>query len=222
MGRKPLVSRDNALDGVMRCFWSSGYEATSLEDLLAASGFHRGSFYRAFGGKRGAFEEALGRYSDLIGSADLAPNVTASGSPMDRLIRLTHARIDTVLGISRTFTESPTTRQSGRRLPEEGGRPGCLVVNTALEVGPHDDTLRAELAQAVDAVRSVMALLVREAIEHGEADPTLNVSAAAGQILALLMGVTVLASVGVGRRELRRVLTDGVRSTLQPTTTEGD
>jgi TetR/AcrR family transcriptional repressor of nem operon len=206
----------------MRRFWSTGYEGTSLEDLLAASGLHRGSFYRAFGGKRGAFAEALDRYSELIGAEDLAPSVTAEGSPTDRLIRLTHARIDTVLGISRTFTESPAKRQPGRAMPEEAARPGCLVVNTALELGPHDDALRTELAGALDAVRSVIAWLVREAVEHGEADPTLNVSAAAGQILALLMGVTVLASVGVGRRELRRLLTDGVRSTLQRTTTEGD
>jgi TetR/AcrR family transcriptional repressor of nem operon len=221
MGRKPLVSRDGALDGVMRCFWSTGYEAASLEDLLAASSLHRGSFYRAFGGKRSAFEEALARYSELIGSEDLAPSVTGRGSPMDRLVRLTHARIDTVLGISRTFTSAPAAHQPDQRTPEEAGRPGCLVVNTALELGPHDDALRAELARALDAVRTVIALLVREAIEQGEADPRLDVRAAADQILALLMGVTVLASVGTRRRELRRTLADGVRSVLQPTTNEG-
>jgi TetR/AcrR family transcriptional repressor of nem operon len=206
----------------MRRFWSTGYEATSLEDLLSASGLHRGSFYRAFGGKRSAFEEALVRYSELIGSEDLAPSVTAQDSPVDRLVRLTQARIDTVLGISPTFTSAPPTGQPGRRTPEAAGPPGCLVVNTALELGPHDDVLRAELARALDAVRTVIALLVREAIEQGETNPALNVRAAADQILALLMGVTVLASVGTGRRELRRTLADGIRSALQPTTNEGD
>jgi TetR/AcrR family transcriptional repressor of nem operon len=206
----------------MRCFWSNGYEATSLEDLLAASGLHRGSFYRAFGGKRCAFEEALGRYSELIATEDLAPSVTDQGSPTDRLIRLTHTRIDTVLGISRTFKSAPAARRPGQRTPVETGHPGCLVVNTALELGPHDDLLRAELAQALDAVRTLIALLVREAVEQGEANPGLDVRAAADQIFALLMGVTVLASVGTERRELRRTLSDGIRSALQPTTNEGN
>jgi AcrR family transcriptional regulator len=44
MGRRPLVDRGVALDRIMRRFWTHGYEATSIDDLLEASGMHRGSF----------------------------------------------------------------------------------------------------------------------------------------------------------------------------------
>jgi TetR/AcrR family transcriptional repressor of nem operon len=222
MGRKPLVSRESALDGVMRQFWSTGYAASSLEELLAASGLHRGSFYREFGDKRGAFEAALGRYGDLIRSKDLAPSVTSSGSPTERLIRLLYARIDTVLGISRTFTRSSSKRLGDKqKAADKGMRPGCLVVNTALELAPHDDALLAGVALAFDSVRGVIAGLILGAVELGEADPGLDVDAAATQVFTLLMGATVLAAAGTQRDELRRVLAGGVRSTLQRPTIEG-
>jgi TetR/AcrR family transcriptional repressor of nem operon len=222
MGRKALVSRDSALEGVVRRFWSTGYAASSLEDLLAASGLHRGSFYRAFGDKRGAFEAALGRYGDLIGWEDLLPSVMSAGSPTERLMRLLHARIDTVLGISPTFTQLAADRPVSDQEAVDRVAPGCLVVNTALELAPHDDAMRAAASQAFAAVRDVIGELIRSAVELGEADPTLDVDAAAAQVFALLMGATVLAAVGTQRRELRRLLADGLRSALRQTTTERD
>jgi len=40
-------------------FLERGYEATSIDELVAASGLHRGSLYKAFGSKRGIFLAAL-------------------------------------------------------------------------------------------------------------------------------------------------------------------
>lgn len=42
-----------------RAFSAAGYEATSLDTLVAATGLHRGSLYAAFGSKRGLFLAAL-------------------------------------------------------------------------------------------------------------------------------------------------------------------
>ena len=46
----------------MRLFWSRGYEATSLSELVAAMGITPPSLYSAFGDKKRLFLEAVDRY----------------------------------------------------------------------------------------------------------------------------------------------------------------
>jgi TetR/AcrR family transcriptional repressor of nem operon len=208
MGRRPLVERDVALDRMMRRFWTYGYEATSIDDLLEASGMHRGSFYRAFGDKRSAFVAALTRYAVMVGDEHVLPAVTGRGSPCRRLVRLLYARLDAALGLA------------GSRSPVAVGhvaRPGCLVVNTAVEVAPHDDQARATVAGSLDAMRAAIWRLVDEAIAAGEVDSGVDGELAADQIFTLLQGVNVLSCAGGDARQLRRLLRRTVQTTLRPT-----
>jgi len=46
----------------MGVFWSRGYHATALPDLLRATRLSRGSLYAAFGDKHSLFLLALDRY----------------------------------------------------------------------------------------------------------------------------------------------------------------
>jgi TetR/AcrR family transcriptional repressor of nem operon len=205
MGRKPLVERDVALDRIMCRFWAHGYEATSIDDLLRATGMHRGSFYRSFGDKRSAFIAALARYGRMVGDDDVVPALTGRGSPCRRLLRLLYARLDAALGTS------------GRRPPAVGwAGPGCLVVNTAVEVAPHDDQARAVVAGAFDAMRTAIGCLVDEAIAAGEVDAGIDGELAADQIFTLLQGVNVLSCAGGDRTRLRRLLRQTLDSTLRP------
>lgn len=45
-------------------FIRTGYEGTSIDDLVTGLGLHRGSLYQAFGSKRGLFAAALTRSID--------------------------------------------------------------------------------------------------------------------------------------------------------------
>jgi TetR/AcrR family transcriptional repressor of nem operon len=221
MGRPALVDRETALEGIMNRFWSTGYAATSLEDLLQASGRHRGSVYRAFGDKRGAFDAALERYVALIAAKDLAPHLAGSGSASSRLTRLLHARLDTLLGISSTATGmdgSACPGSDGSGGP--GARPGCLVINTALELGPHEPATQAFVGDSLTAVRGVISTLVQRAVEDDEAPAHLDVGLASEHLFALLMGVTVLAAAGEKRQTLRGLLEQSVKATLRPIASE--
>jgi TetR/AcrR family transcriptional repressor of nem operon len=142
-----------------RTFWTHGYEATSIDDLLEMTGMHRGSFYRVFGDKRSAFQAALDRYGEVVGDRHVLPAVGGRGSPCRRLLVLLYARLDAALGLS---GEGPAG--------EDGRGPGCLVVNTAIELGPHDDQARAAVAASLDALRSAVRWLVDEAVAAGEVD----------------------------------------------------
>jgi AcrR family transcriptional regulator len=57
---------EEVLDKAVETFWSKGYEATSIQDLVESMGIHRGSLYAAFEGKQGLFLTALDRYRKVV------------------------------------------------------------------------------------------------------------------------------------------------------------
>lgn len=59
MGRPRSFDEHSVIAAANRAFTDLGYEATSVDDLLDATGLHRGSLYQAFGSKRGLFLAAL-------------------------------------------------------------------------------------------------------------------------------------------------------------------
>ena len=63
MGRNRTFDEAAVVDRAAHQFLATGYEATSVDDLVAATGLHRGSLYQAFGSKRGLFLAALERVS---------------------------------------------------------------------------------------------------------------------------------------------------------------
>jgi len=52
--------RIDVLDRVMALFRRRGYEATSIQDLVDATGINRGSPYASFTSKKGLFLAVLG------------------------------------------------------------------------------------------------------------------------------------------------------------------
>jgi TetR/AcrR family transcriptional repressor of nem operon len=61
MGRHRGYDENEVLDQSAGAFLRAGYEGTSVEELVGATGLHRGSLYQAFGSKRGLFVSCLRR-----------------------------------------------------------------------------------------------------------------------------------------------------------------
>ena len=59
MGRNRTFIEADIVAQCAEIFRSTGYEGTSIDDLVQATGLHRGSLYKAFGSKRGLFVLAL-------------------------------------------------------------------------------------------------------------------------------------------------------------------
>ncbi len=64
--------RHEVLDRAMAVFWERGYEATSIQDLLEATGINRGSLYATFGNKQQLFLVVLDHYAEKVSTAMLA------------------------------------------------------------------------------------------------------------------------------------------------------
>jgi len=73
MPRPREFNASAAVDRAMEVFWTRGYEATSLDDLYAATGLSRSSLYGTFGTKRNLLLMTVDRYVELR-----APNFAAA------------------------------------------------------------------------------------------------------------------------------------------------
>lgn len=60
-GRPKVFDRDAALDKAMTLFWQHGYEATSLSDLVEATGAKAPTLYAEFTNKEGLVQGGAGQ-----------------------------------------------------------------------------------------------------------------------------------------------------------------
>lgn len=66
MPRPKLYDRDTVLANALGIFWDKGFEATSLSDLMAATGLNKKSLYNEFGSKDALFYCALESYIQQV------------------------------------------------------------------------------------------------------------------------------------------------------------
>jgi TetR/AcrR family transcriptional repressor of nem operon len=125
MARPREFDESRALEAATLCFWQHGYEATSLRDLTAAMGLTSPSLYNSFGDKQQLFERALEHYLDR--------------TTRDRLRRL-EEMLAPRQALEQFFAEIIGHSVKDRQ------RKGCFLVNSALEIAPHDARCRAMIA----------------------------------------------------------------------------
>lgn len=66
MARHKEYDRHDILEKTAGLFWQKGYKATSMADIVLATGLNTASMYKEFGDKDGLFEEALDHYRQHI------------------------------------------------------------------------------------------------------------------------------------------------------------
>ena len=184
MPRPREFDEASALKAAMECFWRRGFEATSLRDLTSAMGLTAPSIYNAFGDKQRLFERALEKYLD---------NTTR-----ERLRRL-QEEFPPKEAIDRFFAEIIDHSISDRQ------RKGCFLVNSALEVAPHDAKFRAVIAAQFGDIE---AFFLR-CILAGQADATISPEIDAREVARLLLGVLLGVRV-LARTKPQRELLEGV------------
>lgn len=172
MARPREFDEAAALDAAIQCFWSRGYEATSVRDLANAMGIAGPSLYNTFGDKRTLYRQALEHYvergfCDRVRrfESELAPRA-AIGAFFDEIIELSLA---------------------------DDQRKGCLIVNSALELAPHDPEFQAALADVLRDMEAFFHRCVKAGQDTGAISASLPADDLARMLLGLLMGLRVLA-----------------------------
>jgi len=148
-------------------FGALGYQRASLPEIERATGLQRGSLYALFSDKRELFLAAL----DLYGREALAI--------MDKLMPKGATRADIL-----AWTKVHANGAHG-----QAGIKGCLLVETTVEMGPHDPAI-AKRSAAIFA-----AMLKRLEIALAGADDA-QIEAPAATARALLAGLEGLRVLG--------------------------
>ncbi len=147
MARPREFDIDEALSAAMTAFWDRGFAATSLADLMDATGLQKGSIYKAFGSKRELFMQALERYlSDIYVMMQAALEEPRSASEgLRRWLKL-------IL----------------RFCNDQEPRRGCFAVNSIVELGPHDEVTDSRLRDHFARVEKLLAKTIERGQEQGE------------------------------------------------------
>jgi TetR/AcrR family transcriptional repressor of nem operon len=162
--------RDVVLDRAMDLFWRRGYEATSIQDLVKATGINRGSIYGTFGDKQGLFLAALDHYWEKIAKPIMAE--LSNPDPRQAVERM---------------LDSIVRRTCDPRFPR-----GCLATNTSLECPATGDEITRRIAAGFGQQESAIYRVLHRAQVAGRLDSRLDLRALARFFLAVAQGMNVV------------------------------
>lgn len=173
MARPREFDEEVVLDAAVQCFWSRGYEATSVKDLIGKTGITAASLYNAFGDKRALFHTALDHYveasiGERIRRCETLPPRAAIAAFFDEILR----------------------RSLGDREHK-----GCMLVNSALEMAPHDVEFQKIIAGVLHRIEKFFLKSIKAGQANGVITRSMTAENLARHLLAVLMGVRVLARV---------------------------
>lgn len=184
---------EERLDQAMDVFWEQGYYDTSIDQLMARTGFHRAEVYGKFGSKRGLFEAALRSYRARVIAVFFEPlaRPDAARADIDRFFRGIHEG----------------AAEPGRR------RLGCLMINTASEVSPHIRSVARIVSSYLDELGALLRRACVNARKRGELRSSADVDQAADYLVGCVLGLWVLARSPVPDTMLRHHV-EGVLASL--------
>jgi len=166
-------SKIRLLDCALRVFRAKGYAATTVDDICAAAGVTKGSFFHHFKGKEELAAEAIAYWNDVTGQLFAQATYQQLADPRERLLAYIDFRGALVKG----------------KVPDFTCLLGTLVQDT-FETHPH-------LREACDAGIRAHAMEVARTVEEARAmyapDADWDAKSVALHTQAVLQGAFVLA-----------------------------
>jgi TetR/AcrR family transcriptional regulator, transcriptional repressor for nem operon len=186
MPRPREFEPEQVLEEAMQQFWDRGYRATSVDDLVKATGVQPGSLYAAFrGGKRALFLGSLERYSRLIVPQKLGELDRPGAS-----IAEVRAYFDGLV----------------QDLLTPDGRHGCLLVNTAIERAAEDDEVAAVVRGHLSRLERCFTRALRTAKRRDEVPATVKPVGTARLLVATSQGLMVVGKANPDKEVLKAIV----------------
>ena len=171
MVRPREFQEDQVKEAIMTVFWQKGYEATSIQDLVEATGLLKGSLYGAFGDKLTLYLIALEHYDQT--------RIQAGITMLKMEIPLSEK-------ISRLFDSIIESMNTGVFAG------GCLLCNASLEMATLDTSIQKSIEQQINrlccAVADALSAYINDKSEANEL---------AELIISTYFGARVMAKAGM-------------------------
>ena len=149
MPKTEVFNREEVLKQATEVFHTKGYNATSMQDLVDATGLNRSSIYNSFVSKHNLYIECLKSYQEKYQS-HISKILLDSNSPINAIKSLFN------LYLRETLSDRKTK--------------GCLIVNCKSEMANQDQSIH----QFLLTNQQVMLSLLEDLVDKGQQDGSIN------------------------------------------------
>ena len=187
MARAKEFDEQQALSAAVELFWRKGYEGTSVQDLVDATGVNRASLYATFGDKQQLFRKALAQFGDRNVKSLRELAATAGGG------------LHRIRAVFRLVAEQTLSDHRG-----------CMVANAVTELSAREPWM-AEIGESSrEQIERIFLACLKEASAAGEIQPGKSNRATARFLTNSLFGLRVMAKM----KPSRTFVQDIVRANL--------
>ncbi len=182
MARPISFNQKQVLDKLTLLFWEKGFYDSSIEDLTKVSGLNRSSLYNSFGNKEAIFKLALKHYQENYSKERLEQ------------ILLSRPAKKAFKEYFLSLIKSPESQL------------GCLMVNSSIELAPHNSEINKELKESFKRVENIFYKALEQAQKNNEIDSKKDIRLMAKYLLNSVYGIRVSARAGASKQELESLL----------------
>lgn len=186
MARPVEFVYEDVLSNAMEQFWREGFEASSVQKLLDATGINRGTLYNSFGDKNTFFRSCLEHYNKLL-NKDIANSLENSG-------------LGDWEAIARYFDLTVIKASNKQRSM------GCLLVNSFCESINYDKELQKLVRQYHNGIRKALLKRLKDADKAGKLKKGISADQAVEVLMNLLNGLRVSSRDGRPVKQMAEVV----------------
>jgi len=178
MARPAQFDKTEVLKQATATFWQMGFSATSISDLVEATQLKPGSIYAAFNSKEGLFLESIDYYGQQSVSK-VWQCLNQSPNPLDGIKNFLAMLVD------------ETQQDSHQR--------GCFLVNTILEVAPHNEKVKEKVNRYIKALESCFLNALRSAQKEHFLSANKNPAKLANYLMVTIWGIRVMQRISTDK-----------------------
>lgn len=183
IGRPRQFDAEKAVASAMNQFWTEGYFATSLQDLMGCMSLSKSSLYQSFGNKERLFVQCIKHYELQLDQMLKARMANASSG-----LEFMRSLIDSVIAEA----ENPNPR-------------GCLLVNTANELAGREEAIAQAVSHGLIKIKTNLKTALVRARDEGDIAADTDLDQASDYFVAGISGLRTMVKAGADRESLSKV-----------------
>jgi TetR/AcrR family transcriptional repressor of nem operon len=185
MARTKEFEEEEALEKAMQLFWTKGYNATSMQDIVDALGLSRSSIYDTFGDKEKLFLETLKKYNRQ--------------SP-EKILCMIEKSTDAKATLKEIFANIVEEALS------DSEHKGCFVVNVIVEQASCSSDIKTIADENLRDLENTFVKLLQKGQEAGQISDKYEPRALAYFLNNAILGLRVAAKSGGDRKKLEDIV----------------
>jgi TetR/AcrR family transcriptional regulator, transcriptional repressor for nem operon len=166
-------------------FWEKGYNGTSMDELVAATGLSRSSMYDTFGDKQGLYLKTLEHYRQQA-ACQLEQWMPPNTPPRQKIALFLQKSAEASLA--------------------DGHQKGCFILNCTTEMANQNSTVQAFVSGNMEAMENLLMQWAKEGQADGSIGQRFTAQAIARYLFSTLNGLKVVAQARPDKTALQDVV----------------